>query len=297
MRALPTISWAPPTCTYPRGGYIQFNESGAIKADSPNYYGSVFCHGPRASTSYIFYNPNCLTNAARIVLVNNGELRLAAAVSSFTVPLLVSNGVLYVNGVTGATLLMTTNVTVAGVLSNIISGGTGMLLRNAGDVSGDGVIALPLGGSCTNIYTGSITPGSSAGRLVLDEYNSAWRLYLGVSGDPVMLNMEVIGNGGVAGIDYDQLELQNMNLDVDLANVEVNFAALNSTSVTNWFLKSNTQLLNEFSSVTGTNDKYLVFFGKSADGTSYGISVIPEPAVVLGALLALGGMGVVRRRC
>jgi hypothetical protein len=130
-------------------------------------------------------------------------------------------------------------------------------------------------------------------KITLNEIGTSWRMLLGVSGDPVTLNLEVLSNGGVAGTDYDQVELLNMGENVDLANIGVNFSTLVATSDTNWFLKSNTQLVNDFYDAAGTNGKYIIFFGKSADGLSYGVQVIPEPALLMG-LLAL--LPLLRRR-
>jgi hypothetical protein len=147
---------------YPVGGYVDLYETTGNGCDSPYYYGSIFCVGPY---NYVQYQPNSVTNAAKFVLVDSGQLRTDADVTTLAVPLLVSNGVLYSMRTAGGTLMATTNIILAGTLTNS-SGTSGIDVRFTGDVRGNGMIAVGNNGTLnrTNTYTGSISPGLSAGK-------------------------------------------------------------------------------------------------------------------------------------
>ncbi|NLF39513.1 hypothetical protein GX586_08715 [bacterium] len=163
-----------------------------------------------------------------------------------------------------------------------------------GGVSGTGTVYMT-GSGGTARYTGSVSPGASVGMLGFNEDGGT--LQLGITGDNLLLNIEVTGNGGVPGIDHDQLVIQNLGTALDLANLDVAFSGVASGQATNWFLVGNAiDLATDFASVEyGAGVSGTIVKEDSFDGSNdrVGAILVPEPAA---ALLGLAAVLALRRR-
>jgi hypothetical protein len=162
------------------------------------------------------------------------------------------------------------NTSVAGRHENDMR--TGYTIYHIGAISGTGTYVEATG--VTNYYIGAVTPGYSAGTLVME--NRDGPMLLGVPGAELGLEIE---NG-------DLLVLTNMPRPVDLANIDVTFFSSDTGEGIHWFLTSDTGFVNEFN-VTN----FLLYTSGTLyydnDNGRVGVTIVPEGGVVAAAVCAL----------
>ena len=128
---------------------------------------------------------------------------------------------------------------------------------------------------------------AAAGTLTFDAAGNGAVYLFGLSNSPVELVID-IGVGGVPGVPYDQVVLQNAPA-LDVSNMTVRFFGGTFTGVTNWFLVANAL-------AASTTFQYVVFDGGTTGAIVYAYSqnrigavVTPEPGALLLAALAVAG--------
>ena len=253
---------------------------------SPDFAGTIeVCDG-----AILYFNgEDCFTNPlTTIVVKDGGELLIRGAQSGPTPACRVNCPLIIEDGGT-----LNTQAGAHGAPSNIVASTYTVIGENIhttstkqkdlefwGDVQGTGTIRKT-GGTplTTNRFLGSISPGFSAGTLTMNE-QSGW-IELGLPSNRLTLNIE----------NEDLLEMINMDLPVDLANMDL--VILTPMTATNWFLTADGGIANTFNSVALTNGlvgNVIYDYGNNRVGAQ----VVPEPAAL--AALALAIAAVVRVR-
>jgi len=142
-----------------------------------------------------------------------------------------------------------------------------------GTLSGTGTVTKT--GVQTNYFVGPISPGASAGTIIIDESEGAVLFSNGT--DLAELQVE----------EGDMLVLQNFDSPLDLSTMDVLFLTpMFPGPTTNWFLTCDSGIANTFNSVNYTNGLTgTVIY--DVGNNRVGAVVIPEPVAALAAVFAL----------
>ncbi|NLF40966.1 hypothetical protein GX586_16100 [bacterium] len=256
----------------PRGGGLL-----AMRVDaSPGYSGTVYAEQSAGERILVETQVYMLTNAT--IVIRTGATLLVATVARLGAEMRMEPGSRMESYYGRNTSNEAPLVILGGTVTNGTRDNAFMVFR--GDVSGTGVLVkVNTGTTGTNYFTGSISPGLSAGTLTMDEKQGTTRI--GMPGAPVTLNIE----------DKDQLELLSMDEAVDLANVRVRFLTSTEQGTTNWFLTCTSNVVNTLNGIeyapglTGS-----VFY----EADRVGAVVVPEPAALM--LGALAVFAAIKRR-
>ncbi len=251
-----------------------------VQAPSPNFKGTVVV----AERDLFMRATAALTNAQLIQTVRNTTAYINNRESTTRFPLKLENGTRYrltsngANAHEGALLI-----------EGVVTVQADNTLTLSGAASGTGTVTKTGNGAAR--FTGSITPGASAG--ILRFTRSAGTLLLGIAGDPVDLNIEVTGAGGVPGTDHSQIIIASLDTALDLANINLAFTGVASGMVTNWFLVGNNiDVSSDFAAVDyGPGKTGEIVKEDNFDGSNdrVGALVIPEPSLALAGLALLLG--------
>ena len=131
-----------------------------------------------------------------------------------------------------------------------------------------------------------VMPGFSIGDLTFRRVDGTF--YFGTNGNPATIHIEV--GGGTS----DRILFENMNADIDLANVDVVFDGSGNQGATNWFLLSNRITTDsEFNNVSAEPGTIVVDVIYDYDNDMVGAVIMPEPAI-FGLLLV--GAALLKRR-
>jgi hypothetical protein len=130
-----------------------------------------------------------------------------------------------------------------------------------------------------------VMPGFSMGDLTFSRVDGT--LNFGTNGTPATIHIEV--GGGTS----DRVLFENMNSDINLANIDVVFDGSGNQGATNWFLLSNRITTDsEFNSISAEPGTIVVEVLYDYDNDRVGAVIMPEPAF-FGVLLA--GLAVFKR--
>ncbi|NLF38973.1 hypothetical protein GX586_05970 [bacterium] len=254
-----------------------------IACPSPNFTGTLVVDQYDA---YFRATPAAITNARLVKTVRGTGAYIENRQAPTFFPLKLENGTRYhltSNGAGSHDGPLTAEGAVA-----IEADST---LTLSADVSGTGTVAMTGSTAGTGIarFTGSISPGASVGVLGFNE--NAGVLELGTAADALDLNIEITGAGGEAGVDHDQIVIQNLDTALNLANLNVAFSGTAPGNVTNWFLVGNSiDTASDFASVDyGPGRTGAIFKEDGFDGVNdrVGAIVVPEPAAIGVALCAV----------
>ena len=179
-----------------------------------------------------------------------------------------------------------TEITSGTVLANNVSGsatGTGGVTVNTGGTFGGTGSAAGF----TNVSGGSVSPGASAGVLTLDDV-------LFKSGSALII--ELAGDGGVVGVDFDQLLINNaVTIDIgntlDLSYLGGFIAEAGDSFV---ILDAAAASLSGTFETVNFPDAQAWFIDYDTVNGDVIVGVVPEPATL--ALMTLGGLALLRRR-
>lgn len=220
-----------------------------------------------------------------------GVMSVTAA-SSYSGPTKVTGGLLRVTNLGG--LGMTSSIEVAsGATLNLAAGGANNWSTKA-SVSGSGMISLTGGtGNTLTLQGSTVSPGTSAGILSVTGNLS----FVPDSSLFPTLIIEVIGGDEVPGVDYDRLAVSGTVTGLSNVDLVVDFSSFVSGDTTGDVLTIVTSSTN----FVGQQFRSVGFVGGSTADVNYlngAITltnvVIPEPSAL--SLLAIGGMGLLRRR-
>lgn len=270
------------------------NVTGNAKINVPN----LPIGGALTTPANMVFQAAGVTGSASNDLEKLGTGRMVInAASTYSGSTTVSEGTLQVTNTSG--LGNTKSLHVSSLLE--LAAGSTNIWTSKADVSGGGTIAViggtGVGSNTINFQGSAISPGNSAGILTLNG-----NVALALDGaEKSALNIEVTGGGAVAGTDYDQLALASGRTLTGLSNaiLNVSFSGVTQGDLTGDVLTIVTAPGANLGSQSFSSVNFLTP-GSSADvtynATSITLSniVIPEPTSL--SLLALGGMGLLRRR-
>ncbi|NLF40349.1 hypothetical protein GX586_12965 [bacterium] len=257
----------------PRGGGMLETRSPA----SPDYTGTVYIEQSAGNFVIAQNSAHIFTNAT--VVIRNGATLTVGGVTRFGSEIRMEPGS-RLDGYVGKYTYLYSSLVVFGNATNATRYNGFVDFR--GDVSGTGeFVKINSAANGTNYFTGTISPGFSAGTLTINELGGVTRI--GMPGTPVTLQIE----------DKDQLELINMDEAVDLTNVNVKFLTSTEPGTTNWFLTCTSTAVNGLNGIEYAPGLTGVVM---YEADRVGAVVVPEPAVfMLGALAVLAAIKRQRR--
>ncbi len=124
------------------------------------------------------------------------------------------------------------NVVIGGENSSLALQGTvniasGASLSLSGSISGSAGFEGAGAGRSSVVINGVYNPGNSPAYVVHRNVD----IQIGTIDNPGKLVMEVTGNGGVAGVDFDQIAFDNASLDLWNATLEIAVSGMNSWGI------------------------------------------------------------------
>jgi hypothetical protein len=148
-----------------------------------------------------------------------------------------------------------------------------------GDVSGEGTASFSSQLRQSNVFIGSISPGTSVGTLTFVE--TSQMLYsLGTAADPLELRIEIAGTNGVPGVDNDLFIVSNHHRSLWLDTLDLRISGIDNPAVTSWFLYVTGTNIEEGTELN--NVRYQPGLGGVLQydyaNNRVGIVVVPEPA-------------------
>mgnify|MGYP001283983940 CR=1 FL=1 len=271
---------------------VPFSGNGTIRVDGSGEFELPGGESPYTGTIHLYNRisnlPNdagALSNAAGIVVHSGSLLNLGGSYSALIThhaPLVLDGGKLGNNA--GEHCCANVKVT----KDSNVSPWYWVTTFN-GTIQGTGTVSQTDPG-VFNVIGCTVKPGFSIG--VVKFNRSGGDFFFGSNALPAMLNIEIAGAGGVAGADYDQVEITGYQRDLDLAGVSTYISGTGSGMATNWFLVANRILdgstFNSTSNAAGLSVGYVYDY----DNNRVGAIVMPEPAVAL----ALAGLALLLRR-
>ncbi len=191
---------------------------------SPLYTGTVTVYQGNLS----IYSADVFTNAADVVV--HAGTRLETRGISETTPITLAGGMHYCGA---GTNYHRGRVRVAA--DSWVEVPNPFRIEYWGELSGSHTLTKTNWASVA-MY-GALSPGdapAAAGMLTLDEMQGV--IEIGAPAAPVTVHIDVLGSGGIPGVDHDQLVLTNFGAALNLANIKVIIHGDGGgPDVTNWF--------------------------------------------------------------
>ena len=241
---------------------------------------------------------NGIQGPGAIAVDGSGTLELLSSANSYTGKTTIKSGILKLGA--GASIASSSEVN----LGTTNSPGTLDLTANSSygfgsgqTVSGVGTISI--GASKTVTVAGILAPGNSTGKIIV-----GGNLSLTSTSE---IKMELAGTGGVAGTDFDQIDVSGYTLTADGILTITGYSGYDVTQTASYDLFDFSYFSNNFTSVTVggfglTYDNVNAWKGTNGPTTySLGINngilaveTVPEPSTI--ALLGLAGAGMLAWR-